>query len=106
MWARRLVTYNGWVGGGDGEHMLKMIEHRMLQKVFGSRRDEVTGDCSRLHNENFIICNPPRHHLCKQIKENKTGGRCGSYVGMTVACRCWVWDHKGKRLLGRPCCRW
>ena len=28
-----------------------MFENRVLRKIFGSKRDEVTGECRRLHNE-------------------------------------------------------
>jgi hypothetical protein len=33
------------------EHRLKVFENRMLRRIFGSKRDEVTGDWRKLHNE-------------------------------------------------------
>jgi hypothetical protein len=33
------------------EHRLRVFENRVLRKVFGSKRDEVTGKWKRLHNE-------------------------------------------------------
>jgi hypothetical protein len=33
------------------EHRLKMFENRVLRRIFGPKRDDVTGDCRKLHNE-------------------------------------------------------
>ena len=33
------------------EHKLKVFENRVLRRVFGPKRDEVTGEWRRLHNE-------------------------------------------------------
>jgi hypothetical protein len=33
------------------EHRLKMFENRVLKRIFGPERDEVTGGWSKLHNE-------------------------------------------------------
>jgi hypothetical protein len=33
------------------EHRLKVFENRMLRRIFGPKRDEVTGEWSKLHNE-------------------------------------------------------
>jgi hypothetical protein len=33
------------------EHKVRAFENRMLGKIFGPRRDEVTGERIRLHNE-------------------------------------------------------
>jgi hypothetical protein len=40
------------------EHRLKMIENRLLRKVFEPKRFEVTGDWKKLNNGNFIACTP------------------------------------------------
>jgi hypothetical protein len=32
-------------------HRLRVFENRMLRTIFGPKRDEVTGDWSKLHNE-------------------------------------------------------
>jgi len=34
-----------------GERELKMFENMVLRRIFGPRRDEITGECRRLHNE-------------------------------------------------------
>jgi hypothetical protein len=33
------------------EHRLRTFENRVLRKIFGPKRDEVTGEWRRLHNE-------------------------------------------------------
>jgi hypothetical protein len=33
------------------EHRLRMFENRALRRIFGPKRDEVTGDWRKLHNE-------------------------------------------------------
>jgi hypothetical protein len=39
------------------EHRLRAFENRVLRIIFGPKRDEVTGEWRKLHNErNFIIC--------------------------------------------------
>jgi hypothetical protein len=34
-----------------GEHRLMVFENRVLRRIFGPKRDEVTGDWGKLHNE-------------------------------------------------------
>jgi len=36
------------------EHMLRVFENRVLRRIFRSKRDEVTGECRRLYNEELI----------------------------------------------------
>jgi hypothetical protein len=33
------------------EHRLRVLENRVLRKIFGPKRDEVTGEWKKLHNE-------------------------------------------------------
>jgi hypothetical protein len=33
------------------EHRLRVFENRVLRKIFGPKRDEVTGEWRKLHNE-------------------------------------------------------
>jgi hypothetical protein len=39
---------------------LKFFENRMLRRIFGPKRDDVTGEWRRLHNEelNDLYCSP------------------------------------------------
>jgi hypothetical protein len=33
------------------EHRLRVFENRVLRRIFGPKRDEVTGEWTKLHNE-------------------------------------------------------
>jgi hypothetical protein len=33
------------------EHRLRVFENKVLRRIFGPKRDEVTGGCRELHNE-------------------------------------------------------
>jgi hypothetical protein len=33
------------------EHGLRVFENRMLRRIFGPKRDEITGEWRKLHNE-------------------------------------------------------
>jgi hypothetical protein len=33
------------------EHTLRVFENRALRRILGPKRDEVTGECRKLHNE-------------------------------------------------------
>jgi len=35
------------------EKKLRMFENKVLRRIFGPRRDEVTGEWRRLHNEDL-----------------------------------------------------
>jgi hypothetical protein len=35
------------------EHRLKVFENRVLRRIFGPKRDEVTGEWRKLHNKEF-----------------------------------------------------
>ena len=38
------------------ERRLRVFENMVLRRIFGPRRDEVTGEWRRLHNEELMIC--------------------------------------------------
>jgi hypothetical protein len=42
------------------ERMLRVFENRVLRRIFGPKRDEVTADWRKLHNEelNDLYCSP------------------------------------------------
>jgi hypothetical protein len=50
---------------------LRVFENRILRRIFGPKRDEVTGEWRKLHNEEL-------HNLYSSpdIKANEVGGAC------------------------------
>jgi hypothetical protein len=38
------------------EHRLRVFENRMLRRIFGPKRDEVTGEWGKMHNEELNVC--------------------------------------------------
>jgi len=42
------------------EHRLRVFENRVLRRIFGPKRVEVTGEWRKLHNEelNDLYCSP------------------------------------------------
>jgi hypothetical protein len=42
------------------EHRLRVFENRVLRKMFGPKRDEVTGEWRKSHNEELrdVYCSP------------------------------------------------
>jgi hypothetical protein len=59
------------------ENRLRVFENRVLRRIFGPKRDEVTGEQRKLHNEELhILYSSPN---IRQIKENEVGGACGTH---------------------------
>ena len=93
------------------ERKLRVFENMVLSRIFGPRRDEVTGEWRRLHNEelNDLYCSP---NIVRVIKSRRMGwagnvARMGEERGMY---RVWVGKPEERRPLGRPLgrprCRW
>jgi hypothetical protein len=80
------------------EHRLRVFENRVLRKIFGPKRDEVTGEWRKLHNEelNDLYPSPSIGRLIKSRIMRWTGlvelmsERSGVY-------RVLVGKHEGKR---------
>jgi hypothetical protein len=46
-----------------GENRLRVFENRVLRRIFGPKRDEVTGEWRKLHNEELhILYSPSKYH--------------------------------------------
>jgi hypothetical protein len=46
-----LYGYETWSLTLREEHRLRVFENRVLRRIFGPKRDEVTGDWRKLHNK-------------------------------------------------------
>jgi hypothetical protein len=87
------------------EHGLRVFENGVLRRIFGPKRDEVTGGWRRLHNEKLrdLYSSPS---IIRIIKSKRTSW--GRHVARTRekrnAYRLLVGKSVGKRPPGRPRC--
>jgi hypothetical protein len=57
-----------------------VFENRVLRRIFGPKRDEVTGEWRKLHNdEHYELFSSP--YIIWVIKKNEMGGACSTYSG-------------------------
>ena len=58
-----------------------MFENRVVGRIFGSKRDEVTGQWRKLYNEelNDLYCST--YIVRDKIEKNEMGGACRAYGG-------------------------
>ena len=84
---------------------LRVFENRVLTRIFEPKRDEVTGEWRKLHNEelNDLYALPNIVRVTKSRRMRWAGhvlyhvwGRGKAYSGF------WWWKPKEKRPLGRP----
>ena len=47
------------------ERKLRVFENMVLRRIFGPRRDEVTGEWRRLHNEELNPLNTELNPICQ-----------------------------------------
>jgi hypothetical protein len=61
---------------------LRVFENRVLRRVFGPKRNEVTGEWRMLHNEELNdLYSLPKNCKGAKIEKNEVGGACGTYGG-------------------------
>ena len=83
-----------------------MFENRVLRRIFGPKRDEVTGEWRKLHNEelNDLYCSP---NIVRVItSRRKMGGACSAYGERRSVYMLLVGKPEGKTPLGRLRQRW
>jgi hypothetical protein len=89
------------------ERRLRVFENRVLRRVFGPKRDEVTGEWTKLHNEklNDLYSLPIIVRVVKSRRMRWAGhlARMGEERGVN---RVLVGKPEGKRPLGRLRRRW
>jgi hypothetical protein len=86
---------------------LRVFENRLLRRIFGPKRNDVTGEWKRLHNkELYALYSSPniiRGIKSRRLKwaghEARMGERRGAYSALVV-------KPAGRRPLGRPRRSW
>jgi hypothetical protein len=85
------------------ERRLRVFENRVLGRVFGPKRDEVTGEWKRFPNEElndlYTLLNIVRVVKSRRMRWVGHVARMGEEIGVH---RVLVGKPEGKRLLGRP----
>ena len=89
------------------ERKLRVFENMVLKRIFGPRRDEITGKWRRLHNEELNDLNSSPN-IVRGIKSRRMRwaghvARMGEERGLY---RVLVGKPEGMRPLGRPRRRW
>jgi hypothetical protein len=76
------------------EHRLRVFENRFLRRIFGPKRDEVTGDWRKLHNEELhILYSSP--NIIRQIKSRRM--RWAEHVAMGEVRKLQGFGEKARR---------
>ena len=88
------------------ERRLRVFENRGLRRIFGHKRDEVTGEWRKLHNDelNDLYCSP---NIARVIKSRmRWAGQLARMGEGTGLYRVLVGKPEGNRPLARPRRRW
>jgi hypothetical protein len=85
----------------------KVFENRVLRRIFGPKRDEVTGEWRKLHNEELHILYSSSD-IIRQIKSRimTWATHVARMVEERNMYRVLMGKPEGKRSLGRPRLRW
>jgi hypothetical protein len=77
-----LNEHDAWTLTLREEHKLRVFENMVLRRIFGPKRDEVTGKWTKLHNEELSDLNAsPDINSGDKIKNNEMGGSCSTLRG-------------------------
>ena len=89
------------------EHRLRVFENRVLKRIFGPKRDKVTREWRKLHNEelNDLYSSPNIVRVIK-LRRMRWAGHVARMGEKSGVYRVLVGKPEGKRLLGRPRHRW
>jgi hypothetical protein len=60
------------------KHRLRVFENRVLRRIFGPKRDEVTGEWRKMHNEELRDLYSSQNN---EVEEDEMGGACSTNGG-------------------------
>jgi hypothetical protein len=85
---------------------LRVFENRVLRRIFGPRRDEVTGEWRKLHNEELNNLYSPNIVRVINSRRMKWAGHVARMGEGRGVYRVLVGKREGRRSLERPRRRW
>jgi hypothetical protein len=90
-----------------GRKKLRVFENMVLRRICGPKRDEVTGECRRLHNEelNDLYSSPNIAQVLKS-RRIRWAGHVARMGEEWRVYRVLLGKPEGKRPMGRPRRRW
>jgi len=84
-----------------------VFENRVLRRIFGLKRDEVTGEWRKLHNEELNdLYSPPSIVRVIKSRRMRWAGHVARMGERRGVYRVLVGKPEGKKPLRRPRCRW
>jgi hypothetical protein len=90
------------------EHTLRVFENRVIRRIFGRKRQDVTGGWRKLHNEELHDLYSSPVIIIRVIKARRMiwAGHVARMREVRNAYNILVGKPEGRRPLGRPRCRW
>ena len=89
------------------KHTLRVFENKVLRKIFGAKKDEITGEWRKLHNAmlHALYSSP---NIIRNLKSRRLRwvGPVARMDQSRNTCTVLVGKPEGKRPLGRPRRRW
>ena len=86
---------------------LRVFENRVLRRIFGPKRDEVTGEWRRLHNEElYALYSSPNIIWVYKLRRLRWARHVSCMWERRGAYRVLVGKPEGRRPLERPRHRW
>jgi hypothetical protein len=84
-----------------------VFENRVLKRIFGSKRDQITRGWRKLHNKKLHnLYSSPSIFMNDEVKENVMGRACNTNGGKEESIYVISGKARGNKLLGRPRLTW
>jgi hypothetical protein len=102
-----LYGFESWSFTLREECRLRVFENRVLRRIFGPKRDEVTGEWRKLQNkELYALYSSPNIIRVMKSRRLRWEGHVARMGARTDAYRVLVGKPEGRRPLGRRRRRW
>jgi hypothetical protein len=86
----------------EEQRRLRVFENKVLRRILGPKRDEVTGEWRKLHNKELYALYLPNIIQVIKSRRLRWAGHVRRMGERSGACRALVGKAEGRRPLGRP----